>query len=124
MSNYAEWIARAENDLADIRNNLAAAKFPGDTVTFHAHQAIEKILKAFCLFNGSDPGKIHDVGKLLHSATAWAPQLASYSAQCGALTAVYLASRYPVAPPPSEAVARSYAAVAEEIFRSVRALLP
>lgn len=40
-----QWFHKAENDLQNIRNNLAAKEVPMDTVCFHAQQAIEKVLK-------------------------------------------------------------------------------
>lgn len=46
-SNYRRWVQKAQNDLLNIENNLAASRTPWDTVCFHAQQAAEKILKAF-----------------------------------------------------------------------------
>lgn len=34
------WLAKAENDLLNIRNNLHASRVPWDTVCFHAQQVI------------------------------------------------------------------------------------
>ncbi len=36
-------IAKAENDLLNIRNNLSAEQVPWDTVCFHAQQAAERV---------------------------------------------------------------------------------
>ncbi|MFC1833890.1 HEPN domain-containing protein [Thermodesulfobacteriota bacterium] len=41
------WLAKAENDLLNIRNNLSAAEVPWDTVCFHAQQTAERLLKTF-----------------------------------------------------------------------------
>jgi HEPN domain len=46
-SNYASWFAKAEHDLLNIQNNLAAVQIPWDTVCFHAQQAAEKCLEGF-----------------------------------------------------------------------------
>ena len=46
------WIAKAENDLLNIRNNLSAPQVPWDTICFHAQQAAEKLLKAFVVSRG------------------------------------------------------------------------
>lgn len=124
MSNYDEWLARARNDLNDIRNNLSVGTFPADTVSFHAHQAVEKALKAFCLYHGIDPGKTHDLVGLLKLALTREASLATYSDDCQALNAIYLSSRYPVAPAPDSAQARRFAADAERIFAAVKRLLP
>ncbi len=37
-----QWISRAENDLLNVRNNLAAQEIPWDTICFHSQQAAEK----------------------------------------------------------------------------------
>ena len=37
------WIAKAESDLLNIRNNLKAEQIPWDTICFHAQQAAERI---------------------------------------------------------------------------------
>jgi HEPN domain-containing protein len=39
------WIKKADHDLQNIANNLAAANIPTDTLCFHAQQAIEKLFK-------------------------------------------------------------------------------
>ena len=44
------WPAKAENDLLNVENNLAAAHVPWDTISFHAQQAAEKLLKAFVVY--------------------------------------------------------------------------
>ena len=51
-TNYKAWLVKAENDLLNIENNLAAAQVPWDTVSFHAQQAAEKLLKAFLVYHG------------------------------------------------------------------------
>lgn len=35
-TNYEGWLAKAEHDLLNIKNNLTAAEVPWDTVCFHA----------------------------------------------------------------------------------------
>ena len=40
-----QWLAKANNDLLNVDNNLNADKFPFDTVCFHCQQAAEKLLK-------------------------------------------------------------------------------
>ena len=45
-----QWISRAENDLLNVRNNLAAQEIPWDTICFHSQQAAEKYLKAVLVF--------------------------------------------------------------------------
>ncbi|MGE3977466.1 MAG: HEPN domain-containing protein [Nitrospira sp.] len=58
------WVLKAEHDLLNIDNNLAAQEVPWDTVCFHAQQCAEKYLKALLLSRHVDPPKIHDLTEL------------------------------------------------------------
>ena len=64
-TNYQDWTAKAEDDLLNIENNLAAQRVPWSTVCFHAQQAAEKNLKAFLVYHGQTPARIHDLIPLL-----------------------------------------------------------
>jgi HEPN domain-containing protein len=58
------WVLKAEHDLLNIENNLAARDIPWDTVGFHAQQCAEKYLKALLISRQIDPPKIHDLTEL------------------------------------------------------------
>ena len=58
------WVLKAEHDLLNIENNLAAREIPWDTVCFHAQQCAEKYLKALLVSRKIDPPKIHDLTEL------------------------------------------------------------
>ncbi len=58
------WVLKAEHDLLNIENNLAAQKIPWDTVGFHAQQCVEKYLKALLISRQIDPPRIHDLTEL------------------------------------------------------------
>ena len=60
-----QWISRAENDLLNISNNLAAQKIPWDTICFHSQQAAEKYLKAVLVFHAQPVPRTHDLEHLL-----------------------------------------------------------
>ena len=60
-----QWFHKAENNLQNIRNNLAAKEVPTDTICFHAQQAIEKVLKAVLVAQGRNVSKTHDLVSLL-----------------------------------------------------------
>lgn len=49
------WVLKAEHDLLNIENNLAAREIPWDTVCFHAQQCAEKYLKALLVSCKIDP---------------------------------------------------------------------
>jgi HEPN domain-containing protein len=64
-SNCAAWLAKAENDLLNIENNLSARRVPWDTICFHAQQAAEKLLKGFLVSHGRELIRTHDLIALL-----------------------------------------------------------
>jgi HEPN domain-containing protein len=85
-SNFPAWLRKAEHDLLNIENNLAAADIPWDTVCFHAQQAAEKVLKAFLVFHGRDLSKTHDLVALLALCVESYPGLAGLETDCRQLT--------------------------------------
>lgn len=61
-----EWFKKADNDLGTAKLLLEEESFPA-SACFHAHQAAEKYLKGFLVYNGSnieDEFKIHNLLKL------------------------------------------------------------
>lgn len=46
-----EWIERGKHDLEVAKILLAEGEYP-DMVLFHIHQAVEKYLKGFLIYNG------------------------------------------------------------------------
>ena len=95
QSNCAAWLSKAENDLLNIENNLAAARVPWDTVCFHAQQAAEKLLKGFLVFHGRGLIHTHDLIALLSACTQVNPSLAKLQQDCQRLTYYAVAARYP-----------------------------
>jgi HEPN domain-containing protein len=94
-SNHAEWVAKAESDLLNIRNNLAAEVVPWDTVCYHAQQAAEKLLKALLVQHGFRPPRTHDLVVLLDQCVELDPSLAILEADCRELTVHAVRPRYP-----------------------------
>ncbi len=94
-SNYLEWIKKAENDLLNIENNLAAERVPWDTVCFHAQQAAEKALKGFLVFHGQMPPKTHDLVGLLGRCAKLDRELARLEDDCWVLGELGSRARYP-----------------------------
>ncbi len=60
-----QWVEKAEHDLLNIENNLAAPQIPWDTVCFHAQQCAEKYLKALLILKDVEIPKTHDLRLLL-----------------------------------------------------------
>ncbi len=80
--NVLPWLGKAEHDLLNIENNLAAKEIPWDTVCFHAQQAAEKLLKAFLISRGRDLMRTHDLVALLTECVEMAPSLANLEEDC------------------------------------------
>ena len=120
----AAWLAKADNDLLNVANNLAAAVVPWDTVCFHAQQAAEKSLKAVLVHAGSAPPKTHDLIALLAQCAEHAPSLADLEADCRVLASFAVTSRYPDDLfEPDEADGRRTADMAQRVRARVGTLL-
>jgi HEPN domain-containing protein len=119
-ANYRSWMQKAESDLLNIENNLAATRVPWDTVCFHAQQSVEKVLKGFLVFHSQTPPRIHDLVALLAACAQIDPSLVTLEADCAKLTDFAILARYPtgVVEPGAE---DSHAAVAAAL--RVRATL-
>ena len=94
-SNYIAWLAKADNDLLNIDNNLIAEQVPWDTVCFHAQQVAEKGLKAYLVYHGQRPTRTHDLVALLAKCVGVDAQLASLEDDCRRLSYYAVSSRYP-----------------------------
>lgn len=61
-----QWIKKAGNDLRNAEHTLTLQEdCPLDTVCFHAQQCVEKLLKAWLVFEGLDFPKTHDLTELV-----------------------------------------------------------
>lgn len=61
----AQWVEKAEHDLRNAEHTLTLAKdCPYDTVCFHAHQCVEKYLKASLTAFDSNFSRTHDLTEL------------------------------------------------------------
>jgi HEPN domain-containing protein len=124
-SNWAAWLRKADHDLLNIENNLAAKEIPWDTVCFHAQQTAEKSLKAFLVYHGRDLSKTHDLVAWLAQCVACNPGLAALESDCRKLTSYGVAARYPDDLfEPSETDGRNVVAAAHRVYAKIPALLP
>lgn len=118
------WVARADSDLLNIRNNLGAEEIPWDTICFHAQQAAEKMLKAYLVSRGQAAGRTHDLVALLAEVVAAGGSLQDLEQDCRLLTPYAVMLRYPgVVGEPSEQEGRQAVAAADRIYKRVRAAL-
>jgi HEPN domain-containing protein len=124
-SNVSAWLRKADHDLLNIQNNLAAREIPWDTVCFHAQQAAEKVLKAFLIARGRDLSKTHDLVALLAKCVECDAGLADLESDCRKLTSYGVAARYPDDLfEPGEADGRDVVAAAHRIRTKILSLLP
>lgn len=128
MSEYraisADWFRKADNNLLSIRNNIGAADVPWDIVCFDGQQAAEKYLKGFLVARGVLPPEIHDLVRLARLCAQHDAAFESLVPECGELTDLGFASRYPdLAHTPGEADGRRAAELAELIRNRVLARL-
>jgi len=123
-SNWRSWVKKADSDLLNIRNNMAAPAVPWDTVCFHAQQAAEKMLKAFLAFRGRQPPHTHDLLMLLGECMEFAPSLSDLSDDCALLTPYAIEARYPGLHEATEEEGQLVVAVAEHLCAAVQRLLP
>jgi HEPN domain-containing protein len=91
----AAWAQKAEHDILDADNNIAAEQTPWDMVCFHAQQAAEKYLKALLVARGELPPRIHDLDALLERCLAHDPTLSDLRADCTDLASYAVEVRYP-----------------------------
>lgn len=124
-SNFSAWLRKADHDLLNIQNNLAAKDIPWDTVCFHAQQAAEKVLKAFLVVRGRDLPKTHDLVALLTLCVECDADLAALESDCRKLTVYGVAARYPDDLfEPDEADGRDVVTAAHRIHTKILSLLP
>jgi HEPN domain-containing protein len=124
-SNFSAWLRKADHDLLNIENNLAAKDIPWDTVCFHAQQVAEKVLKAFLAYHGRDLLKTHDLIALLAQCVNIDHTLSDFEADCRKLTSYGVAARYPDDLfEPGETDARELVSAARRLRTRMLALLP
>ena len=89
-----EWVLKAQNDLktAEI---LYRENGPTDSLCFHCHQAVEKILKGFLVFNKKEFPKVHDLIHLLNLCKKIDKSFKSLEIENLFLNRYYIETRYP-----------------------------
>ncbi len=88
------WILKAENDLKNIELQINTKTIIPDTACFHAQQAVEKFLKAFIVYNSTEPERTHKIEKLLEKCAKIDSSFMEYSFAVR-LTEYAVEARYP-----------------------------
>jgi HEPN domain-containing protein len=120
-----EWVEKAENDLRTAQHTLKLEPdCPTETVCFHAQQCVEKYLKAYLTFEGTDFPKTHDIEalfRLLPHGILSPPEIKAQRS----LTRYAVATRYPgMYDRITMREARSAVSAARKVRQEIRGLLP
>ena len=118
------WFRRADSDLLNIENNLAASSIPWDTVAYHSQQVGEKYLKAMIAFHEDLVPKIHDTVALHTICARLDPRVSPLRPDCEALNRFGGVLRYPspLYEPTAEDAREMYVA-AKRVRAEIRRLL-
>ena len=120
-----EWLQKAKNDLLSARILIDHDPPVFDTASFHCQQAVEKVLKAFLIWNVVPFEKVHSLNYLLDLCETVEPRLASVRKGAETLAPYAVEIRYPgerVEVSPEEA--QNALATAGTIWDFVLNLLP
>ena len=66
-----------------------------DSITFHAHQYIEKLMKAFLLYKNKESERTHKLDLLLEKCAKYDEKLLDFEEQIQTLNDYYIVTRYP-----------------------------
>ena len=89
------WIEKAQNDLLNADNNLAAELVPYDTVCFHCQQAAEKLLKGFLVAHDSEYPITHNLFVILEDILEYDSSADSLRQSLSILNPYSVEVRYP-----------------------------
>ncbi len=113
-----EWFKKANNDLrnAEILLNCGDDYIPYDTLCFHCQQAVEKYIKGYIIYIGSDFPKTHNLADLIGICNQTDTSFSKYIIEVEKLTPYAVEIRYPDDfYMPSEDEAREAYKIASEI---------
>lgn len=118
-----EWMRKAQEDVAVARRAIADDLYePG---CFHCQQAVEKLLKAYLVWNESAPPRVHDLALLLDSCEKLDRSFREKRDEWEWLTGYAIIARYPSeVPPPDQDEARRALEAAEDCWGTIQNLLP
>lgn len=91
----ASWIERAREDFAVMQAAANLNPTARGAVCFHAHQCVEKLLKACLIARSTRPPRTHDLRELLDLCTRAGFDLGDLRGACEKLYGVWPKSRYP-----------------------------
>ena len=121
----AEWLRKADDDLALAEHLLAESASYPNAVAFHSQQAAEKYLKALLTWREIPFPKTHDLQVLLNLLGATDADLTAVLQDAVVLSAYGVVLRYPGDRPDATATeARDAATMAARVRKGVCCALP
>jgi len=93
-----QWLEKGNHDLEDAKKLFKNEGYP-DTICYHCHQAAEKYLKGFLIFNNVNFRKIHDLVILLEDCHRINNGFKTIFDNCKRLNKYYIEARYPAETP-------------------------
>lgn len=116
-----EWVKLADEDLKFAKVSFEE---PGEFyshICVLTHQATEKYLKSFLVFDQKEFLKIHDLSYLINECAKINKEFNKYSDSCKKITDYYIYLRYPVTlSPRTKDEAKEAIEIAENISRLVK----
>ena len=93
-----EWFERGRRDF-ETAKLLYVNRGYADSIAYHIHQAIEKFLKGYLVFNGAKPPRIHELDTLLNKIIDFDKEFIKFLELCEKTSLYYFETRYPPGPP-------------------------
>jgi HEPN domain-containing protein len=90
-----QWLQKALHDLIAARLLCRQEPAVMDVAIYHCQQAAEKAVKAFLVFRDQEPGRTHDVDRLLEQSERLEPAFAASRTAGNRLTPYATLYRYP-----------------------------
>ena len=120
MSEYrivTEWLRYAQNDLV-VAKHCIENLHPKQTeiAGYHCQQCAEKALKAFLIYKGKEPPKMHDLKVLCKMCQDVDASFAGVANQCAHLTPYGVTARYPDEFSPDENMVKLAINEAQQVY--------
>jgi uncharacterized protein len=117
------WMSRASNDFVTMERMAHSDPPVFDAVCFHAHQCVEKLLKALLIAKSVRPPRTHSLLELLDACQHARADVRRLRSRCRTLQKLYPRSRYPKEKEPTKSEAESAVAAARRVRDAVLPLL-
>ncbi|MCE5295162.1 MAG: HEPN domain-containing protein [Chlamydiales bacterium] len=119
MQNHSAWIQKAKNDLKGAK--VLFREHINDLAIYHAHQCVEKVLKAYLAFKQCSIQKTHDLVVLTETCNRYDPSFEKIRDEVSQLNPFGTIMRYPgVGDDPDQKITGNSITIAENIFLFVQ----